>query len=78
MNHFVYHVLYHLIYSFDSWMFSYFATVALSALAISGLVGWLYRSDRPVIFTYIPVMLTLCAYLVCDSYNLAWKCYFLS
>jgi cellulose synthase/poly-beta-1,6-N-acetylglucosamine synthase-like glycosyltransferase len=68
-------LLYHLIYNFDSWMFSYFATVALSVLGVSALVGWLLRSQKPVIFTYIPIMLTLCSYLICDSYDLAWKFY---
>lgn len=72
--HFAYQI-FTMVFDFQFWMSSYFATIALSLLAISGLIGRLLRSNKPALFTYITIMIPLCASILCDVTNLAWRFY---
>jgi hypothetical protein len=69
------HQIFSLVFDFQFWISSYFAILALSLLAVSVLIGWLYRSHKPALVTYIVIMIPLCADIVCDVFHLAWRYY---
>lgn len=65
----------HIVYNFDVFMRSYFATVATTVLAITAAACWLFRSKRPFAVVTACLMMVGGTYGLCEWTHLQHRAY---